>query len=323
MNMNMYWPQQKVFLLGILSLFPEKLTTVPVTINDDWYYFNSKTNDELLQQLDTYRRAGYFEFNEVPLFVLGGPDIDSEDYSEPHAYMITHVNSQKVTDDLMEYLEDWRNDKLSTNTAYKPDDHSYQYRRLSTALRRVYRRHAIPHINIVDLYGDKTHRYNYDPPFWETVLSPHLITGQYRILQMNYDFKSGGQPFVDIEITSKELLRDIELRANNAPPISDEEPKEFTHNGLRVKRDGLVDYNGMDIQLNGQETTVLRALMERPEELRLKEDISIDLSAKGAESANLAKLISSLRKKLEKTIGYNCIESKSGLGWILKILPTE
>lgn len=324
MNMDIYWPQQKVFLLGILSLFPEKLTRSPITLGEYWYYFSSKTDDELVQQLCTYKRAGYLEFKEVPLLVIGTePDIDSESYSEPRGFLITSINAQKATDDLMEYLENWSNDKLSTNTAYKPDDHRYQYKRLFAALKRVYKRHAIPHINIVDMYGDKTHHYNYEPPFWETVLSPHLVIGQYRIRQMDYDLNNGGQPFVDIEIISEELQRHIELQANNSPPISDEEPKELKHRGLRIKRDGSIDYNGTNVQLTGQEVSALRVLMERPEELRLREDISVDLSAKNTKPTNLAKLISSLRRKLKEVIGYNCIENKSGQGWMLTIHPIE
>lgn len=322
--MYMYWPQQKVFLMGILSLFPEKLIGKAFTVDDYWYYFDSKTEDQLVQRLYEYQRAGYLKFEEVPLFVVRAyPHVEDEPHLDPRGFLIKSINTQKATDDLTEYLENWRDDKLSTNKAYKPDDHKYQYARLSTALRRVYNRQTIPHINISDIYGDKSHRYNYDPPFWETVLSPHLVTGQYRIRQMDYDLISGGQPFVDIEITSKELLRNIELRANNSRPISDEEPKELNHRGLRIKRDGLVDYNGTNIQLDGQETTALRALMERPEELRSREDISIDLSAKNSKSVNLAKLISSLRRKLKTVVGYNCIENKSGQGWMLTIHLTE
>jgi hypothetical protein len=330
MKMDMYWSQQKVFLLGILSLFPEKLTSTPITLGEYWYYFNSKTDDELIHQLYSYKEAGYLEFKEVPLFVIGAqPDIDSEEYSDPHGFLITAINTQKATDDLTEYLENWHDDKLSTIQAYKPDDHKYQNRRLITALKRVYKRQAIPRINIVDMYGDKTHHYNYEPPFWETVLSPHLVTGQYRIRQMDYDLVNSGQPYVDIEITDQKLHRWLELAAKLSEPIREGDLEELTYIDLLARRDHTISYKGVIVPFTPQEVDVMRVLMQRPEEVR-DYDAFTDPYANifGNEDysdirTTLSKLISSTRKKLCNEAKQYQIKNTPYRGWRLEVQPTE
>ncbi len=326
MKMDMYWSQQEVFLMGTLSLFPDKLKGVPITPDGEWwYYFNCKNDEELARQLYKYKKAGYIEFEEVPLLVkyIGASD-DPDDESNfrplPSAFVIKVVHMQKVTDDLSDYLENWHNNKLFTNAAHKPDDHKYQYEKLVAALKGAYERQITPHVSVTDIYGDNTTNfYNYQPPFWETVLAPQLVSLQYSILQMDYDLNGRGQPFVDINITSPKLRRSLELAAKSSQPITDDDPKESEHRGLRIKRDGLVDYNGISIRLSGQETAALRALMERPDELRLREDIAIELSVKNSKPDNMAKLISKLHKKLQAVIGYDCIENTFGQGWTLKI----
>lgn len=330
MNMEMYWAQQEVFLMGVLSLFPEKLKkSLPITLDGEWYYFNAKNEDELAQQLYKYKKAGYIEYDEVPLLVtyIGSPpDPDDEINfrSAPRGYLIRSVDSQKATDDLTLYLENWNSDKLATRAAHKPDDHKYQNEKLLAALEKALKSQSIPHINGADVYGDPVNTYyDYQPPFWETVLAPQLVDGLYNILQMDYDLKDRGQPYVSIKITDQELLRSLELAANSSEPISDDEPKELMHLGLRIKRDGLVDYNGVDIPLTGQQTTALRVLMQRPGELRLREDFAIELSKKNKKPENMAKLISKLRGDLLVVLGYNCIENRSGQGWKLIIRRTE
>ncbi len=317
--------------MGTLSLFPDKLKGKPITPDGEWwYYFDCKNDEELVRQLYKYKKAGYIEFEEVPLLVkyIGVSDDDPDHESNfrplPSAFVISSVHIQKVTDDLTDYLENWHNDKLFTNAAHKPDDHKYQYEKLFAALKGAYERQTTPHVSVTDIYGDNTtNLYNYQPPFWETVLTPQLVSLQYSILQMDYDLNGRGQPFVDIKITDQKLRRSLELAAKSSKPITDDDPEELEHRGLRIKRDGLVDYNGAAVHLTGQETAALRALMERPDDLRPREDIVIELSAKNAKQDNLAKLISSLRIKLKNVIGYDCIENKSGQGWRLRISPIE
>lgn len=322
MEMDMYWSQQEVFLMGTLSLFPDKLKDKPLTPGGEWRsYFNNKDFEQLVQQLNEYKKAGYIDFNENTQTVMYlGADDASNFHRVPISFVITEVDADKVMGDLMQYLKKWCNDRLLTNTAYKPDDSAHQHEKLLAALARVYDRQDMPRVNVVDVFGDDA---DYKPPFWETVLAPQLIDNQYEIRQMDYDANNREQPFVDIKITDVKLHRSLELAAKSSEPIGEDDPEEMTYRGLRVKRDSLVDYNGTNVQLTGQETAALRVLMERPAELRLREDISVELTAKNTKPDNLAKLISSLRIKLGRAIGYNCIENKSGQGWTLKIHPLE
>jgi len=218
MKMEMYWSQQEVFLMGILSLFPEKLTKeLVITLDREWYYFNSKTDDELAQQLYEYKKAGYIEFEEVPLLVkyidkLPNPDDESNFRPHPRGFSIHSVNSQKATDDLTQYLKNWCSDKLLTNEAHKPDDYKYQHEKILIALKRAYASQSMPRINGTDVYGNPDSSfYNYQPPFWEAVLAPQLVNNQYTIRQMDYDLVNDGQPFVDIKITNTKLRHSLKL----------------------------------------------------------------------------------------------------------------
>lgn len=331
----MYWPQHKVFFMATLSLFPEKVTGRPLMQYSDFYYFGSDTEDGLVQQLFKYKREGYLDFEHVPILVANrGSDDESNFKPAPWGFLIKSINTPKVTDDLIEYLENWRSDKLSTSTAYKPDDHTYQYGRLVSALKQAYKRQAIPHINIADLYGDSTTSfYNYEPPFWETVLAPQLVSGQYTVRQMDYDLKDRGQPFVGIELTNKKFRRWLELSAKSSEQISDEDPEELEYAGLLVARDGKISYKGATIPFTRQQANVMRVFLRRPEELRIEEDFTDPYANVFSDPAKLSdihetlsKLISSARKKLDgavKPIGRSCITNTPSQGWTLKIRPTE
>jgi DNA-binding winged helix-turn-helix (wHTH) protein len=244
--------------------------------------------------------------------------------------MITFINNQKVTDDLTQYLENWYADKFSTNSAHKPDDHTHQYRRLTSALIKSFTRQSMPHINAVDLYGDnKTNFYNYPPPFWETVLAPHLVTGQYSIRQMDYDLVNRGQPFVSIELTNQKFRRWLELEVNSSEPISDDDPEELNYGDLLAARDGTISYKGVMIPFTRQEVDVMRVFLRRPGELRTEDNFTDpyanvfdDPSAYRDIHTTLSKLIARTRKKLnEATLKSNdsYITNVSGRGWILKI----
>lgn len=331
----MYWPQQEVFLMGTLSLFPEKLTNVPITLDEKWYFFGSKTDEELAQRLYEYKKAGYIDFKEIPLLVVytnkdPDPDDESNFCPYPQGFMITSVNKQKVTDDLIQYLENWRNDKLSTDTAYKPDDHTDQYRRLMTALIRAHKHQTMPHINAVDIYGDNTTNfYNYEPPFWETMLTPQLVSGQYTIQKMDYDLKNRGQPFVSIDLTNQKFRRWLELHTKSSETISDDDPEEYEYAGLLATRDGTISYKGARIPLTRQEADVMRVFLRRPEELRSEDDFTdpyanvfSNPTSHNDIHTTLSKLISRTRKKLDdavKLANGSCITNVSGQGWILKI----
>lgn len=200
--------------MGTLSLFPDKLTGKPITPNGEWgYYFNGKDIDQLAQELNKYKKAGYIEFDKeiVKLMHLnpkGGPKFSQT----PISFSITEVHVDKIRADLKEYLENWVSNRLLTNTAHKPDDCAHHHEKLLAAIRRVYERQSMPHITMADVYGNSTDYV----PFWETVLAPQLVSNQYEIRQMDYDLIKDGQLFVDIAITDTKLRLLLEQSRN--PP---------------------------------------------------------------------------------------------------------
>jgi len=325
----MYWPQEKVFLMGIMSLFPEKLLKKPITLDSHWYYFGSKNEDDMVQKLFANKRAGYIDFVEIPILVTyidKDPDTEDGERTSPLGFMITSINTQKVTDDLTEYLEKWRNDELTTNTAHKPDDHKIQYAKLFLALSRTYGRQTMPHIDIEDVYGNKANNfYNYIPPFWEVVLSPQLINGQYNIRQMDYDLEHEGRAFIEIQITNTALLRSLELKSKSSDPIQEEDLEELNYNDLRASRDGTVLFKEIRIPFTPQEADVMRVFMQRPEEIRPYDSFTDPLAnifndkEYGDIHATLSKLIYATRKKLHKATNQNAITNTSKRGWTLKI----
>lgn len=325
MEMDMYWSQQEVFLMGTLSLFPDKLKDKPITPEGEWrHYFNNNYFEQLAQQLNKYKQAGYIDFDEETVKVM---PIGSKDAPNFHtvtdSFTITEVDANKVMGDLVQYLKKWCNDRLLTNTAYKPDDSAHQHEKLLAALARVYDRQDMPRVNVVDVFGDNV---DYNLPFWETVLAPQLIDNQYEIRQMDYDANNREQPFVDIKITDVKLHRSLELAAKSSEPIGDDDPGEtLPYKGLQAKRDGLIYYNDEEVPFTPQQRDVMRVLLKRPDELRSKEAFTdSDASIFSRENYpniddTLAKLVAATHAKLRIVVGKECIFNTAGQGWKLKL----
>lgn len=325
MNMDIYWSQQEVFLMGTLSFFPDKLKDKPITLDGEWqHYFNNKDFEQLAQQLNEYKEAGYIDFDENTQKVMYLGVNDASNFPQvPVSFVITKIDSDKVRSDLTQYIKNWCNDKLLTNTAYKPDDSARQHKKLLAALARAYERQDMPRINIADIFGDNI---DHEPPFWETVLAPQLVSNQYEIRQMDYDINNREQPFVDIKVTDLKLHRSLELAAKSSEPISDDDPGEtLPYKGLQAKRDGLIYYNDEEVPFTSQQRDVMRVLLKRPDELRPKEaftdsEASI-FSRKNYPSIDdtLAKLVAATHAKLRIVVGKDCIFNTAGQGWKLKL----
>lgn len=77
-----------------------------------------------------------------------------------------------------------------------------------------------PRINLKDVYG-KQGGYNYEPIFWELVLSYQLLDNKVKIKDLDYDRRTDGlyndnaQPFADFEIIDKELKQVIQTISDN------------------------------------------------------------------------------------------------------------
>lgn len=266
----MYWHQQEVFLMGTFSLFPEKLTKVPITLHKEGHYFNCKTEDELVRQLHKLKKAGYIEFIEVPLLVAYSgdePDPDDEsNFRSPRGFLITSVNTDKVTKDLTKYLENWRNDRLLTSTAHKPDDYYHQHERFLSALRRIYKTQSMPRITGLDVYGDPTSSfYDYQPPFWEVVLAPYFVDGQYKIRQMDYDLANRGQPFIDIKITDKDLKNSLEKIQPVKPTAVEWAELKLKDNIVHIRLDSGVRYALKKFRIDSAPLNFIKYVLVRPD----------------------------------------------------------
>lgn len=192
---ELYWSQHKVFFLATLALFPDKLNGHEV---NQWFYSPYFAGDEkfIAIELEDYRKAGYLK------------------YEKPAAlFKITSINSKKASDDLLEYLKKWQRNDLLVLSASKPPDPSHQNELLQNAIVEVSANHQHqPRITLKDIYGEPS-SFNFDPPFWELVLSYALFTNKVNIKAIGYDQKANGlyddsaMPFIEYELSDKELQR--------------------------------------------------------------------------------------------------------------------
>jgi hypothetical protein len=324
MNMEMYWSQPKVFLMGTLALFPEKLEGKVVTLAFDQYYFDARNDEQFLAELYKYEKDGYFQFHEIPLLTAGLNENDIP----PRGFMIDRINTNKATDDLMEYLERWNSDILKSAKATKPADSTHQKTKLYDAIAVIFALQKHPRIKWTDLYDRK----DYTAPFWETLLYDPIVTGNMSVIDMGhgdaiepessvmYEF-----PYVELKITDPLLRRELELKSKSSQPINEEDLIELHYKGLTANRDGTISYNGNRIPFTPQEVDAMRVLMERPEELRYYDSFTDPLAnifdgrSYDNVQVTLSKLFYSLRKKLNEATDQQAITNSSKRGYTLKL----
>lgn len=324
MNMDIYWSQANVFFLGTLALFPEKLEGKVVTLAFDHYYFDANNNDQFIRELYKYEKSGYIEFHEIPLLTAGL----KEDDIPPRGFMIEHINTNKATDDLIVYLENWKNDLLKSTKASKPADSAHQQTNLYNAIAGILTLQKHPRIKWTDLYSRK----DYVAPFWETLLYDPIVTGRISVVDMGHgdaiepeSSKLYEFPFVELKITDPILRRELELKSKSSEPINDEDLDELHYKGLLANRDGTISYNGNRIPFTPQEADAMRVLMERPEELRYYDNFTDPLANIFDDKeydnirTTLSKLFYPLRRKLKEATGQQAITNSSKRGYTLKL----
>lgn len=320
----MYWSQPRVFLLGTMALFPEKLRGKVITLAFDQYYFDAQNDKQLLAELSGYEKYGYIKFHEVPLLTAGL----NEDDIPPCGFVIEEIESNKATDDLIKYLENWKNDTLKFTKATKPSDSTHQQNQLHDAIAAIFLLQKHPRIKWTDLYSRK----DFTAPFWENLLYDPIVTGKMSIIDMGHgdaiepeSSKVYEFPYAELKITDPLLKREIELRSKSAEPISEDDLTELRYKGLTANRDGTISYNGNQISFTPQEADAMRVLMKRPEELRYY-DSFIDPHANIFNGKNyndvqttLSKLFYSLRKKLDKATNQHSVKNSPKRGYTLKL----
>lgn len=240
MNMDMYWPQQKVFFLATLALFPDKIVGKIVEPIFWWPYFEPITRaighdyDEddykhFSAMLFYYQRDGYLAYEQTP----------------DKLFEIKSVDSKKAKNDLIAYLKEWQDGQLITNSATKPPDVLYQQELFIGALRLVNNKHqSDPRIKLSDIYGELS-KLDYEAPFWELVLSYQLINHEVLIKEIGYERNSGGwynknsQPYADVEVISEELTQSVESYRQKESTTSKTAKIGMSGNTLYIELDGI------------------------------------------------------------------------------------
>lgn len=251
-----YWPQHKVFFIGILVLFPEKLNGHEV---NQWFYrpyFIGEDPNFIALELEEYRKAGYLEYEKVGAL-----------------YKITSIDSQKAAADLIKYLQQWRHNKLLSLPAGKPPDAAHQRSLLFDAVARAYANNNEPRITLEDVYGKSGDR-AYEATFWELVLSWQLLDEQVKIAYMDYGRRVDGlydddaQPLIDFTITDEKLAREIERRvaqeAKSATPTTLPDIVMARSDKVPTEWKGRVDKEGRQIIITiiGDNAYVIKQLDE-------------------------------------------------------------
>lgn len=240
--MKQYWPQHKVFFVGTIALFPERLKGQTIT---ELFYKPFFPRDEvgfIEIMLTEHQKDGYIEYEK-----------DSE-----NAYKITEVHAQKATDDLIEYLNKWQHDKLLSLPADKPPDAVYQQTLLLDAITRAYSNHQNePRVTQKDVYGDLSDK-SYKPPFWELVLACQLLQKNIKIKYMDYDRRIDGlydddaQPVVDFQIVSKKyeqaIIKALPPAQLTNTPTNTDMPIRLTIRSYDPDS-GVLFLNGQEIQI--------------------------------------------------------------------------
>lgn len=157
--MNMYWSQRKVYLYGLVALFPYKLT------------------NELVNEAEK---------------LLGGK--------------LNEVRKVSARDELIKYLSDYRQDRLSTGNPTRPENYQRQYDKLVTAIQSQFPKYGYRPI-IGEAVGVST--------FWELIFTHQLITQDIELVNIGYDrpkldagiYVAREVPFAEFEVVKPSLKR--------------------------------------------------------------------------------------------------------------------
>lgn len=92
MNMDMYWPEYRVYLFGLATFLTETIENKAISAKELRHLFPHGTTAELNSSLRDYKVAGYFN---VKLINISG---------KPKHYMLTNVNKRMFQDEFAHYL---------------------------------------------------------------------------------------------------------------------------------------------------------------------------------------------------------------------------
>jgi len=292
MDMYMYWPQQKVFFLATLALFPDKLVGKIVEPIFWWPYFEPITRaighdyDEddykhFRAMLFYYQQDGYLTYEQTP----------------DKLFKIKSVYSKKAKNDLIAYLKKWQDGQLNDDNASKPPDVSHQQELLTRAIIFANDKHqSKPRIQPSDIFGDVS-KLDYEPPFWELVLSSQLLDDNIEIADINYERSSGlfyktSQPYVDIRVVGDELLKLLKRKPTTAQSVIKHKASlQLTKTGkLLLSLDGEPHFLRKYKSDKNDTYRAARALYDAKGELRARKQLNLSHTSKTRLKALIANM---------------------------------
>jgi len=198
MEIETYWPQEKLLFIATCALFPDRILDNP--LQPDPLSSILSVPDEQLEKLNEYASEKMLEF------VIGQDNIGSTQYS------IKKVDQSKFHEMMINYLEKFRNDELLAKPSEKPEQYKelqgklYQYLLHSNRLK--------PIVNPYNIWPDWYKGYGNIRPFWEIVLSSSELSPKTtRTINIGYQEVEttgfGENPpasFAEIEIIDNKLL---------------------------------------------------------------------------------------------------------------------
>lgn len=290
--MDMYWPQQKVFFLATLALFPDKLVSKIVEPIFWWPYFEPISKavrhdyDEddykhFSAMLFYYQRDGYLTYEQTP----------------DKLFEIKSVNSKKAKNNLIAYLKKWQDGQLTDDNATKPPDVSYQQELLTRAFSLANDKHqSKPRIQPSDIFGDVS-KLDYEAPFWELILSSQLLDGNVEIADINYERSSGlfyktSQPYADIRFVSDELLKLLKRKPAMAQSaIKHKASLQLTRTGkLLLSLDGEPHFLWKYKSDKNNTYRAARALYDAKDELLARKQLNLSPASKTMLKALIANM---------------------------------
>lgn len=195
MEINQYWPQEKLFFIASCALFPDKVISSP--IKPDFLSVELSVEDEKLKELKSYASKGMLKFI-----------IDKDDNNKTQ-YTISSVDQAKFHTMMVEYLKKFRNDELLTSPYKKPESFGALRDRLVQYL--LHSERSIPLINAYNIWPNWL-GYGSVYPFWEIILSPAMLSGDIKVHNIGHssiDDINGSisVPFAEIEVINKKYLQ--------------------------------------------------------------------------------------------------------------------
>jgi hypothetical protein len=288
MNMEQFWPREKVYLYGTCAIFPEKINGRILGADQLGGYiehFPLFTDDNQVKALKEYETRKMFkvEFLETRMSrELSALDALEKlnpysliDDKHKYKFRITNVDREKFKTDLIKYLKRFSEDELTNKfLPIKPEPPEVLMGRLHAFAEKARRKR--PKVTLYDIWPNANDRNVLLNPFWEIIFSSELIFDDAKIIDIGQSpmlakkvsaRKSESLPFAEIEVVNPKWIEimtqkstantmlDLKQGTNiaaNLPPVSTIDPSK-----LKVLH-GSYDSANHILTLAGEKITIMK-----------------------------------------------------------------